>query len=60
LAPGQLILQEAGGSLRDLKGMEINYSGDMEQKSGLIAATSEDLILKVSNLVSEEKFNLKK
>lgn len=54
LAPGHLILHEAGGMLRDLKGCEIDYCGGMEQSKGLIAATSESLLFRVSNLLSQE------
>ncbi len=47
LAPGHLILSEAGGMFRDLSGNEIKYSGEVEQKNGIIASASEDSVYKV-------------
>lgn len=54
LAPGHLILHEAGGTLRDIKGCKINYRGGMEQSKGLIVATSESLLFRVSNFLEQE------
>ena len=54
LAPGHLILHEAGGILRDLNGCAINYNGSMEQSKGLIAATSENLVDRVTNCLGED------
>lgn len=47
LAPGHLILNEAGGVLVDLQGHEINYGGSMEQAGGLIAASSQVIVERV-------------
>jgi 3'(2'), 5'-bisphosphate nucleotidase/myo-inositol-1(or 4)-monophosphatase len=59
LAPGQLILQEAGGILVDLYGRGIDYGGNMEQSSGLIAAASQSLADRVTSfLVGEIKHDL--
>ena len=49
LAPGHLILNEAGGELVDLNGNEINYAGSMEQTGGLIAAASHGIVNRVKN-----------
>jgi 3'-phosphoadenosine 5'-phosphosulfate (PAPS) 3'-phosphatase len=48
IAPGQLILEQSGGYLRDLAGNNINYDGSLEKTGGLIAANSMELIKKVS------------
>ena len=50
LAPGQLVLSEAGGVLVDLHGKKISYNGSMEQSGGLIAAASQGIIDKVRML----------
>ena len=47
LAPGHLILNEAGGVLVDLHGNEINYGGSMEQTGGLIATASQGIVDRV-------------
>lgn len=52
LAPGHLILQEAGGVLVDLRGHQIDYSGGMEQSSGLIAAASATLAARVATFLA--------
>lgn len=52
LAPGHLILQEAGGILTDLRGCEIDYSVGMEQSRGLIAASSAKLATGVANFLA--------
>jgi 3'(2'), 5'-bisphosphate nucleotidase len=52
LAPGHLILQEAGGVLVDLLGREINYGGGMEQRGGLIAAASQGLTDRVTTFLA--------
>lgn len=50
LAPGHLILNEAGGVLVDLRGHEINYGRSLEQTGGLIAAASQGIVNQVKNL----------
>lgn len=52
LAPGHLILREAGGVLTDLRGRGIDYCGGMEQSGGLIAAASQDLANRVTNFLA--------
>ncbi len=52
LAPGHLILREAGGVLTDLRGRGIDYGGGMEQSGGLIAAASQDLADRVTNFLT--------
>ncbi len=52
LAPGHLILREAGGVMTDLSGRGIEYGGGMEQSGGLIAAASEDLVDRVTNFLT--------
>lgn len=52
LAPGHLILQEAGGVLVDLRGRGIDYGGSMEQSGGLIAAASQGLADRVTNFLA--------
>jgi 3'(2'), 5'-bisphosphate nucleotidase/myo-inositol-1(or 4)-monophosphatase len=52
LAPGHLILQEAGGVLVDLHGRGINYGGGMEQSGGLIAAAFQGLVDRVTNFLA--------
>ncbi len=52
LAPGHLILQEAGGVLVDLRGRQIDYGGSMEQSGGLIAAASQNLADRVTNFLT--------
>ena len=52
LAPGHLILREAGGVLTDLRGRGIDYCGGMEQSGGLIAAASQDLADRVTNFLT--------
>ena len=47
LAPGHLILSEAGGNFRDLNGNKIKYSGEVEQQNGIIAASTQALVHKV-------------
>lgn len=54
LAPGHLILNEAGGVLLDLNGCVINYTGSMEQSTGLIAAASDNLAEKVTNFLAKD------
>lgn len=54
LAPGHLIIQEAGGVLTDLRGFGIDYSGGMEQRCGLIAAASATLAAGVTSLLAGE------
>ncbi|MDK9713637.1 MAG: 3'(2'),5'-bisphosphate nucleotidase CysQ [Sulfuritalea sp.] len=51
LAPGHLILREAGGVLVDLNGREIDYGGDLEQSGGLIASASSTLVARVTNFL---------
>lgn len=52
LAPGHLILQEAGGVLVDLHGRGIDYGGGMEQSGGLIAAASQSLADRVTGFLA--------
>jgi 3'(2'), 5'-bisphosphate nucleotidase len=52
LAPGHLILREAGGVLTDLRGHGIDYGRGMEQSGGLIAAASQDLADRVTNFLT--------
>lgn len=52
LAPGHLILREAGGVLSDLRGRGIDYRGGMEQSGGLISAASQDLADRVTNFLT--------
>lgn len=52
LAPGHLILQEAGGVLTDLCGRGIDYGGDMDQSGGLIAAASSTLAAGVTTFLA--------
>ena len=54
LAPGHLILHEAGGVMRDIKNREIDYSGGIVNSHGLIAANSGNLLGKVSMLLNQE------
>jgi len=51
LAPGDLLLHEAGGVMTDLLGHRITYLGNLEQRGGLIAATSANLIQLVINVL---------
>ncbi len=51
LAPGHLILHEAGGVLVDLQGRGIDYGGGMEQSGGLIAAASQSLADRVTSFL---------
>ena len=55
LAPGHLILSEAGGIFRDLHGNEIKYSGEVEQKNGIIASSTEALVYKVIKVSESER-----
>ena len=57
LAPGHLILQEAGGILTDLHGREIDYGGGMEQSGGLIASASATLAAGVTTFLTGAKNN---
>jgi 3'(2'), 5'-bisphosphate nucleotidase/myo-inositol-1(or 4)-monophosphatase len=52
LAPGHLILQEAGGVLVDLRGRGIDYGGSMEQSGGLVAASAQGLAHRVTNFLA--------
>ena len=52
LAPGHLILLEAGGVLTDLRSHRISYSGGLQQGGGLIAAASQDLAHRVTNFLA--------
>lgn len=52
LAPGHLILQEAGGVLTDLYGRRIDYCGGMEQSGGLISAASASLAARVTKFLA--------
>jgi len=52
LAPGHLILMEAGGVLVDLRRREIDYGGSLEQTSGLIAAASPSLADRTANFLA--------
>ena len=54
LAPGHLILSEAGGIFRDLNCNGIKYSGEVEQQNGIIAAASEALVYKVKKILDRE------
>lgn len=54
LAPGHLILSEAGGILRDLNGKQIDYAGRVEQTNGIIAASTETLVTKVRKTLAVE------
>lgn len=47
LAPGHLILREAGGLLTDLRGLGVTYGGSLVQSGGLIASGSKELSEKV-------------
>lgn len=53
LAPGHLILKEAGGVLTDLVGRDVGYSGGMEQTGGLIAAASRSLGGRVASFLAD-------
>lgn len=44
IAPGHLILMEAGGILTDLNGNQIAYCGEYEKTGGMIAASSRRVI----------------
>jgi len=52
LAPGHLILQEAGGVLVDLQGSAISYGGSLEQSGGLIAAATRGLADRVTSFLA--------
>jgi len=50
IAPGHLILHEAGGRLCDLSGSPIVYEGlSLEKNNGLIAASCDEIIASVMN-----------
>lgn len=55
VAPGHLILEEAGGYLRNLAGNTISYHGDLEKTDGLIATNSMKLIKQVCKICIEKK-----
>jgi 3'(2'), 5'-bisphosphate nucleotidase len=50
LAPGHLILNEAGGFLVDLRGFEIQYGNNLRFTNGLIATNSKILVDKTIQL----------
>jgi len=58
LAPGHLILKEAGGVMIDLSGCEIDYSGSLEQSGGLIAAASLGLADRVAHFLRDKPKNV--
>jgi 3'-phosphoadenosine 5'-phosphosulfate (PAPS) 3'-phosphatase len=58
LAPGDLVLREAGGVLTDLEGRPIEYSSGMEQTGGLVAAASAGLARRVADFLAREKMDV--
>jgi 3'(2'), 5'-bisphosphate nucleotidase len=52
LAPGQLILQEAGGVLVDLRCRGIDFSSSIAQRGGLVAASAQGLADRVTNFLT--------
>lgn len=55
LAPGDLILREAGGVLVDLAGRQIDYGGGLEKACGLIAAATPRLARTVVDFLAGVK-----
>jgi len=55
VAPGDLILNEAGGGIFDLNGKEITYNANIEKFQGLIATSNRDLVKRVVNLYQTTK-----
>ena len=47
IAPGHLIIEEAGGIVSDFNGNKIQYLGDLEKKDGLIVTNSIHTLQKV-------------
>ena len=52
LAPGHLILSEAGGCMADLQGRPPAYVGSLEKRGGIVAARSTDLLARVGRFVA--------
>lgn len=55
LAPGHLVLSEAGGVFSNLSGDEIIYSGEVEQQNGIIASASKAIVCQVLNVTASER-----
>ena len=52
LAPGHLIISEAGGVMVDLSGSDIRYDRNLKQTNGFIATTSKKLLDEVITLLN--------
>lgn len=53
VAPGNLVLKEAGGVLTDLRGFKIDYGGKYEKTHGIIAASSQKIVNRVIDVCAQ-------